>query len=59
MCKHGDDVFFEHVDTGKYLEGATVTTPLSLVDKDENSSGQPFCFCKQGRPMEMKYRDTA
>ena len=58
VCKDGDDVFFEHVDTGKYLEGATDTTPLSLADKDENSSGQLFGFFKQGRPMEMKHRDT-
>jgi len=58
VCNDGDDVFFEHVDTGKYLEGATDTKPLSLADKDENSSGQLFGFFKQGRPMEMKHRDT-
>ncbi|CAJ1370837.1 unnamed protein product [Effrenium voratum] len=54
----GDDVFFEHIETGKYLEAATDTTPLTLADKDENSAGQLFGFFKQGRPMEIKHRDT-
>ena len=58
VCQDGDDVFFEHVDTGKYLEGATDTQPLALADKDENASGQVWGFFKQGRPMEMRHRDT-
>lgn len=58
VFQDGDDVFFEHVDSGKYLEAATDTKPLSLADKDENSAGQLFGFFKQGRPMEMKHRDT-
>eukprot|EP00931_Biecheleriopsis_adriatica_P005709 TRINITY_DN107194_c0_g1_i1.p1 TRINITY_DN107194_c0_g1~~TRINITY_DN107194_c0_g1_i1.p1 ORF type:complete len:1503 (-),score=410.13 TRINITY_DN107194_c0_g1_i1:97-4557(-) len=54
----GEDVFFEHVETGKYLEGATDSTPLCLSDKDENKPGQCFGFFKQGRPLELKHRDT-
>ena len=58
ICKDGDDVFFEHLDTGKFLEAATDTNPLALADKDESSSGQLFGFFKQGRPIEMRHRDT-
>ncbi|CAE7768150.1 Anxa6 [Symbiodinium sp. CCMP2456] len=58
VVQDGDDVFFEHVDTGKYLEASTDTEPLALTDKDDNASGQLWCFFKQGRPMEMRHRDN-
>jgi len=58
VFQDGDSVLFEHVDTGKYLELTTDTKPLCLAARDENSTGQQFGFFKQGRPMEMKHRDT-
>ena len=58
VFQDGDSVLFEHVDTGKYLELSTDTKPLCLAARDENSTGQTFGFFKQGRPMEMKHRDT-
>eukprot|EP00439_Symbiodinium_sp_Y106_P015570 s5485_g2.t1 len=58
VVQDGDDVFFEHVNTGKYLEASTDTEPLALTDKDENASGQLWGFFKQGRPMEMRHRDN-
>ena len=58
VFQDGDSVLFEHVDTGKYLELTTDTKPLCLAARDENSTGQTFGFFKQGRPMEMKHRDT-
>lgn len=58
VFQDGDSVFFEHVETGKYLELPNDTQPLCLADKNESSTGQTFGFFKQGRPMEMKHRDT-
>ena len=47
FCQDGDDVFLEHLDTGKYLEGATDTNPLALADKDDKPCFQCiyFFFC--------------
>ena len=39
-------------DTGKYLQAATDSTPLTLADKDEAAASQVFGFFKQGRPMD-------
>lgn len=43
---------------GKYLELTTDSEPIHLADRNESATGQQFGFFKQGRPMEIKHRDT-
>lgn len=58
ILEDGDSVYFQHVQSGLYLEAASDIAPLTLAHKNPNSSGQKFGFYKQGRPLSFRHRDT-
>mmetsp|Transcript_16540 Transcript_16540/g.30594 ORF Transcript_16540/g.30594 Transcript_16540/m.30594 type:complete len:1387 (+) Transcript_16540:94-4254(+) len=54
----GDDVLLRHVDSGLYVEADSDTLPTKCVPKEAGKAAQSFKLFKQGRPMNVRHRDT-